>query len=478
MDPADSAQREIVFFENINDPHYQFCFEEQESYMGMVKESRKLSNGPVQKFSKLFVERVARFGEESCQQFSVGIAEKENIRNNIGKISLASTMDMNLLLHCYTELFTSGVRDHHINESKLQQFVDAYNSILSRSDISPIAKSSWICWSMTLLHPFNDRNARMSLILLAAVLYRYDIPFLPIAPFSSSDKRNEFRVVLRESSFSGPMIVSNYLYRKLHCMWEQFHVYFESQCDDRPAVVGEESSPSLLKLLELGFAESDAQRALRQCEDDVDAAVDLLATESENMDILSQPSHGVKVSHEDECAICLDRSSSCNITMHCCGRPFHFHCVDRWLYNGQGTSSCPQCRSPIHFPQRVTPNGSDTVYDAHDIPYIFGDMFDNDSNDDASDERINGNPTRNSISMLLAALGGQPVHLLSPPSMQQYTQGQPHIPGSQGSNDSQSNDTWRLIAADMQSDIDFHISDNDDDDDDIPPLISDSSDED
>jgi hypothetical protein len=60
----------------------------------------------------------------------------------------------------------------------------------------------------------------------------------------------------------------------------------------------------------------------------------------------------------DECGICLDADMSLDITMLCCRRKFHISCVDQWLTSGAGRSNCPQCRRSIHFPQRVTANGS------------------------------------------------------------------------------------------------------------------------
>uniref|UniRef100_A0A7S1VR09 RING-type domain-containing protein n=1 Tax=Grammatophora oceanica TaxID=210454 RepID=A0A7S1VR09_9STRA len=50
---------------------------------------------------------------------------------------------------------------------------------------------------------------------------------------------------------------------------------------------------------------------------------------------------------EGDCLICFDEGP--NISLLCCGKGVHFHCLNRWLEgaNSGGNKSCPQCRTEI-----------------------------------------------------------------------------------------------------------------------------------
>jgi len=189
----------------------------------------------------------------------------------------------------------------------MNAFVDNLNTKLPHFNHHACVKAAYVAYRLSRIHPFEDGNGRVARLLANYVLMGDGLPF-PVLLCASAADRKQYIAAFSSSS---PQQLAHVILQRVLSSWRRYSFLLNKSI----LSTGLPEKTSLLS--------PDAQlRALR-----------------EHLRL-------------EQCAICFD--DQCEMSLLCCGRPFHAHCLTTWFSSSQkavptGSYSvqCPQCRQEI-----------------------------------------------------------------------------------------------------------------------------------
>ena len=214
----------------------------------------------------------------------------------------------------------------------------------------PCVQAAYVAYRLCYIHPFEDGNGRTAR-LLANFILTSEVPF-PISYCSTPTDRKKYIMAFRSKS-SPAMLASHFMDCVLRA-WRKFHVQFTDIVIDvtlktsSPLQSINSSSSSSLKAALLGLMAGTS-----------DDLAPLSSKQSENDGAEKSDSESHLIMHKarallrlENCVICFEKDS--DLSLLCCGRPFHAHCIFQWMAasqsrveDGQLQAHCPQCRHAI-----------------------------------------------------------------------------------------------------------------------------------
>lgn len=232
--------------------------------------------------------------------------------------------------------------------SKLMtEFFSAFQTVLSRQDLTMCGKAAWACAHLLAIHPFHDGNGRLARLLANWVLLSSGLPFsvvlcasdaqraeyieVPPVPFVIEKENGiEFVQVCVFGATTGSRLMGSPLLQAC----KSFHS--DGMTSKLACVV----SCAVAR----GWKEFDRyrERAMRTGLQD--------AAERASIDYIR------KTKSLGSCIVCQELHP--DIMTTCCAAAYHLECLTKWLVSGHNASCC-KCRTDISYVPPRLPSHAD-----------------------------------------------------------------------------------------------------------------------
>lgn len=244
--------------------------------------------------------------------------------------------------------------DHRQVASEMSRFVvDLSRTLMRDSTVHVVVKAAYAAFRLCCIHPFRDGNGRTSRLLAQLVLEEVDLPF-PLHQCVGKGRR-EYSSAMKEHS---PAALARALLARLMECWRDWQTLLAERLtgtvDPLPPPPPLSPLPPFPPPPPLEEGKKDPAQGVGE---------GVVKEEGKGggggggreEDIASESARDWRISCErmrsDSCAICFEGES--NLSLLCCGRPFHLHCISQWAATSSARRgarqciNCPQCRSEV-----------------------------------------------------------------------------------------------------------------------------------